>query len=259
METLCICKFRILKGTLMYVPRTRLESIGIKRGLPMIFVHTPKCGGSFVATAIGNHRERHCITRRHPTMQGHKTYIEFRNALAALGIDIKDFVTFSVVRNPWSWHVSFYHFVRGLTGRELEDAAVENAIMSKQSFSEYLAWVDDESSPKSEDFPTTHNVCEWVIDESGDIAVDAILRQESLREDFAAMQKKYHIRAKIPQTRVNASEHKDYRSYYTDADIELVARRHARDIELFGYEFSDETQTRTAFNTAEPVPSPLLL
>jgi len=82
----------------MYVPRTRLESLGLKRGLPMIFVHTPKCGGSFVADAIGHRRERHCFTRRHPMLRGHKTYLEYQHAFTTLGIDINKFVTFSVVR-----------------------------------------------------------------------------------------------------------------------------------------------------------------
>jgi len=54
----------------MYMPRTRLEATGLKRGLPMIFVHTPKCGGSYIAHAIGYFRERNCITRRHPSLKG---------------------------------------------------------------------------------------------------------------------------------------------------------------------------------------------
>jgi len=221
----------------MYVPRTRLESLGLKRGLPMIFVHTPKCGGSFIAHAIGRRRERHCFTRRHPLLRGHKTYLEYREAFETLGIDITKYVTFSVVRNPWSWHVSFYHYVRGLTGRNLEDASVENAIMSKLSFSEYLQWVDDPDRPKRDGFPTTRNVSDWVVDETGKIVVDTVMRQETLREDLVRFQEKYSLRLTIPEKRVNTSRHDDYRKYYSSADVDLVRRRHKQDIELFGYDF----------------------
>ena len=33
------------------------------------------------------------------------------------------------------------------------------------------------------------------------------------------------------------SENKDYRSYYSDEMREIIARRYAKDIALFGYEF----------------------
>jgi len=222
----------------MYLPRTRMERLGLKRGLPMIFIHTPKCGGSFVADAIGHRRERHCFTRRHPALRGHKTYLEYRQAFETLGININRFETFSVVRNPWAWHVSFYHYVRGLSGRNLEKAAAENAILSKQSFSDYLARVDNPEISDGIEFPTTRNVSDWVTDENGKIVVDTILRQENLRSEIERFQKKYSLQLAIPSAPINTSKHKDYRSYYSSADVDLVRRRHARDIELFGYDFN---------------------
>lgn len=223
----------------MHLPRTFLESTGLKRGLPAIFVHTPKCGGSFIAEGIGRRRERHCFTRRHPLLKGHKTWLEYRELFPQTGRDLGDFMTFSVVRNPWAWHVSIYHYVRQLTGRYREIFAEEHDELNRISFPDYLAWIDDPTRSKIgllED--STRNVSDWVVDETGKIAVDFVMRQETMEADFARFIAQYGLRLTIPGTRVNESKHADFRTYYNDRDAELVERRHQQDIRLFGYSFA---------------------
>lgn len=220
----------------MYLPQTYLQSISLARGLPAIFVHTPKCGGSFVAAGIGRKRERHCFTRRYPLLKGHKTWMEYRELFPKFGLDIADFVTFSVVRNPWAWHVSFYHYVRQLVGRNREKAAELHARLNTMSFTEYLAWVDQPGTTENE-IASVNDVCHWIVDGEGRIAVDVVMRQERLEQDFSDFIRRYGLRLQIPAGRVNESRHADYRSYYTDCDADLVARRHHRDVVLFGYSF----------------------
>ena len=222
----------------MYLPRTFLESTGLKRGLPAIFVHTPKCGGSFIAEGIGRRRERHCFTRRHPLLKGHKMWTEYRDLFPRLGRDIHDYMTFSVVRNPWDWHVSFFHYIRQMTGRYREIFAEEHAELNRISFAEYLAWIDDPDRPKPGWLDeATRNVCEWVVDEAGEIAVDVMMRQEKLEADFQDFIDAYGLRLQVPKARVNTSVHKDFRTYYSDPEVEIVARRHVHDVALFGYSF----------------------
>lgn len=222
----------------MYLPRTFLESTGLKRGLPAVFVHTPKCGGSFIAEGLGRRRERRCFTRKHPLLKGHLMWTEYRDLFPKTGRDISDYMTFSVVRNPWDWHVSIYHYVRQLTGRYREIYADEHAELNRMSFSEYTAMVDDPERNKIGWMDqATRNVADWVIDESGEIKVDFILRQEQMERDFERFIDTYALQLKIPTKRVNASKHKDYRSYYSDKDAEIIARRHTRDVALFGYTF----------------------
>ena len=52
------------------------------------------------------------------------------------------------------------------------------------------------------------NVCDWVIDDKGEIAVDFILRQENLDEDLLRFQDVYEILLNIPKKPVNTSKHK---------------------------------------------------
>jgi len=221
----------------MYLPRTFLQSTGLKRGLAAVFVHTPKCGGSFISEGIGYKRERHCFTRRHPLLKGHRTWVEYRDLFPELGLDIHDYMTFSVVRNPWAWHVSYFHYIRQLSGRNRQKFASEHAVLNRMSFADYLRWIDDPDSPKGEMQDATRNVSDWVVDETGTIVVDFVMRQESLEADFARFISQYGLRLAVPTKRVNASAHQDYRSYYRAGDVDIVARRHTRDVALFGYAF----------------------
>jgi len=41
----------------------------------------------------------------------------------------------------------------------------------------------------------------------------------------------------IPLHHLNKFDHKDYRTYYTDKDVEKVYNMYKRDIEYFSYEF----------------------
>jgi len=220
----------------MYLPRNKLEQVGLKRGLPMIFVHTPKCGGSYIAHAIGSRRERKCFTRKHPRLSGHKTYMEYKTAMASLDMDIGDYVTFSVIRDPWSWHVSLYHYVKGLTGVDQRKNVDLHALMNRLSFSEYLMWLNDLPDAFRDSY-NAKNVCDWVVDTDGSIAVDFLLRQENLDADLRRFQDEYHILLKIPDKPVNTSKHRAYQKYYAPAEVDFIAKRHKRDIDLFGYCF----------------------
>jgi hypothetical protein len=219
------------------LPQSIYDQIGFGRGLPAIFVHTPKCGGSFIAEGIGYKRERHCFTRRYPLLKGHKTFLEYREIFPKFGLNIDNFLTFSVVRNPWSWHVSFYHYVRQLEGRNREKAERNHRLLNRVSFSEYLDWIDSPEALSRNEIASVHNVCDWVVDETGKVAVDVVMRQECLEADFQKFIEEYGLRLSVPKKRVNASKHDDYRTYYSDNDAEVVGRRHARDIELFKYSF----------------------
>jgi hypothetical protein len=38
----------------------------------------------------------------------------------------------------------------------------------------------------------------------------------------------------------NVTQHDDYRKYFSDEDVQLVAKHWAREIELFDYSFADD-------------------
>jgi hypothetical protein len=77
----------------------------------------------------------------------------------------------------------------------------------------------------------------YVIDAEGKLLVDEILPFESLNSAFCDMYERRH--GKRPKLRkANASaDRSDYRTFYDDAGIEIIANAYRRDIERFGYRF----------------------
>ena len=61
-----------------------------------------------------------------------------------------------------------------------------------------------------------------------------VLRQEKLAEDFKQIQDIFDCQ--IPLSVENISPHEYYRDYYDAETRDIVARWHARDIEMFGYD-----------------------
>ncbi|MGV4792992.1 sulfotransferase family 2 domain-containing protein [Rhizobium sp. F40D2] len=222
----------------MKIQRNFIESLSPRLGLKMIFIHTPKCGGSFVEKAFGERRFA-CPSIQWEEARGHRTYLEYRDIFSGRGQDLHDYVLFTVVRNPWDWHLSWYNYVSKDTDAKASGMAVEHRQIKDLSFSDYLKWLDDVDAERSKDDYMRKQVSDWIIDENGTLAIENVLRQEQLEDDLKLLRAKYRLRLNIAfGERVNSSrETEDYRLAYTDEDAERIAHRHARDVDLFGYEF----------------------
>lgn len=122
--------------------------------------------------------------------------------------------TFVSIRNPWDRLVSGYYYYR--KRRKLQDLTFEQFVLRRDWHSLNKA--------QSEYF------------ESKD--VQTIIRLENIHEDFKPIQDLFN-RSHKPLPRENRSTRdNDYRQYYINNEmIETVARRHAADIQRFGYKF----------------------
>lgn len=133
-----------------------------------------------------------------------------------VGEDIwNSYYKFCFVRNPWDRAVSRYYW-------NIEKSKKVNTI--------------DESLRKSDpdaNFPI------YTID--GEVAVDFVGKFETLMDDFSAICERLNIPFDgwLPKTK--AKSRKDKRHYseiLTPDQIELIRRKCAKEIELFGYQFS---------------------
>jgi Sulfotransferase family len=220
------------------VPRNLFEAAFPNAGLKMIFIHTPKCGGSFVNNAFGK-RFKNCSTKRWKEAKGHRTYLEYRDIFRNRGESIHDYVLFAVVRNPWDWHLSWYNYVSKDIGGKKSGMLIEHEQIRNFTFSEYLKWLEDAKQPRSKDDYARRQMSDWLIDDDGHLAVKHILRQERLERDLLDFKALFGLRINVKLgRRINASrDAHDYRSAYSTAEADMIARRHARDIALLRYVF----------------------
>lgn len=220
----------------MYVPRNLREAIQPARGMKMVFIHTPKCGGSFLAGTFGR-RFRKCPTLTWPEAAGHLTLAEYRSVFAGRGESLTDYYTFSVVRNPWAWHVSWFTYIRADRGGRKSGHRIEAELFAGMSFADYVDWLEDPDAPRSRQGYIVRQMSDWFVDEGGAVAVDRVLRQEHLREDLGRMIRELGLFLRPPLFDRNVSSREDYRRFYTDREVERIGARHGRDIALFGYGF----------------------
>ena len=76
---------------------------------------------------------------------------------------------------------------------------------------------------------------EWINDENGAVVVNEIIYFENLNGDFNNVLQKIGKNTSLPH--VKKSNHKNYKQYYDQATIDIVAAHFAPDLEMFNYSF----------------------
>ena len=213
-------------------------------GRQITFFHIPKTGGSTVLYGIfsnglvhldsqflesrfftGDRRLRFNAWHFNDGSKGNnndsKYYDHFPyRAAKKLGYLVNDY-SMAFVRNPWQRCVSAY-----LQSRRLQE-------IKPISFAEWLETVNKDT----DDYwgPTKLKAqCEYLIDEQGKVAVNKIYKVEDVDifEVFSGL-----LGKRLFGENVNVAPTYNYRSFYTDALIEKVAKIYAADIGLFGYSY----------------------
>ena len=175
-----------------------------------IFVAVPKTGSSTINSILAGH-----------TPKPHLDIMEIKESVSD---DIfSEYFKFGFVRNPWDRAVSLYHRQEGI---QLRDR------MSFEEFIDYHNYATDTCIHPTQ---KKHQL-DFFTNKSGNVIVDFIGRFENLQQDFNVICDKIGIPIQeLPH--VNKSQHKHYIEYYTEKTRQIVAKKYAKDIEYFGYEF----------------------
>jgi len=139
---------------------------------------------------------------------------------------------FSIVRNPWDWLVSLYHFhyrktLSTTNTSVLSGAATNEKIQRFQSWATAICRIAMNRPKRGATYYLTGG--------EGEIIVDYVARYENLAVEFSKICSQVGISAVLPH--INSSKHVHYRDYYDAALAGLVATTYERDIESFGYSF----------------------
>jgi len=202
-----------------------------------LFIHIGKAAGTSIQRALQPYApaQTHNPFKRYPVVLGPLCrigglyrFVEFREHVKARTVRrclppavYARLFKFAFVRNPWDVLVSRYAYLLQTT-----EHPRHKLVKSMTDFSEYLQWEIRRGKQYQ------HH---WVTDATGILIVEFIGHYENLHEDFSEVCRRIGVKAELP--RVNISSHPDYRTHYTPATRDLVARAFARDIEMFGYEF----------------------
>lgn len=158
----------------------------------------------------------------------------------SLDSDYVDFFIFGFVRNPWDRLVSWYNMT---LNRGPINSFHKYTLENSRNFSEFIRCLNVIEEQHEGNIPNLKyykslkfNQVEYLSDSNGKLRANFIGRFESLKDDMNELSQLLNIPFK-PLRKINNFPHKDYRTYYNDADIEWVANTYNCDIDYFNYSF----------------------
>lgn len=197
------------------------------KGKKILFIHIPKTGGSTIGSILTPYNMNVVEIIGH---QSYKDCIKF----------VKPDKVFTVVRNPWDWRSSWYHYLKqdktGIeSGHEFESIQV-----STQNFNEHIKWLlntDKDNFTNSNYHGENYKL--FIKSQSSYIDgcdnVD-ILRFENLENDFESFMLSIGLEVKL-NLHVNRSQYKNYKENYNLESINFVKELYDIDITRFDYEY----------------------
>ena len=202
------------------------------------FAHIPKAGGEFLQDVIRAHFP---IVQ---AIEGNASHTPIDGVL-----EEKRFQpVFALVRNPWSWYVSWYTFCKGLgDNQQFNDNYEPGPDSFKCTISNLLR--PNHSNPDVNAFMRERNIGLLamhrfhVLCMGVDIYDSTCGRMEHLAEDFVRFLDERNISfpnslmADLKGPATNTTEHDHYASFYDDELRALVADKEQGIIEAFGYRF----------------------
>jgi hypothetical protein len=158
---------------------------------------------------------------------------ELINAIGRKTFD--SYYSFAIVRNPWDWQVSLYHYMR-----TSEDHHQHEFAKSFANFDEYIRWRCAEEVRFQKDF---------IYSAEGELLVDFVGKFENIEDDFKTICSRIGVQALLPK--LNVSNTKPYQEFYSEETRELVRSTFDADIKLFGYDFEPSSFMQHSLTSAE--------
>jgi hypothetical protein len=219
-----------------------------------VFIHVRKTGGKFIKQVCREHLPEDWFVPH--AGDDHVGIRQIPDEYAHLPV-------FAVIRNPWDWYVSWYHFTRQRErwaadydeGSEWRWAFDLGHASFKQATSALCGEPvekppEDAKEPewitkaRSHDWDLYSHWCHIVFQEGPGTGRIDVGRYERLSEDFLGFLERHAVpvpgdfaRALTTSERVNPSEHGPYRDYYDPELRDLVAYKCRGIIETYGYTF----------------------
>lgn len=154
-----------------------------------------------------------------------------------------DYFSFSFVRNPWSRALSCYHskIENAAIGKQARIHSLYKGLTPDMSFEDFVRWLGSDEG--RDEIADRHWISQhlFLTNDAGEMICDYVGKYESLNDDWASICEKLGVgELSLPHKGWNSSAKSgltDYRKHYTEETRAIIAKRYARDIELFGYEF----------------------
>lgn len=209
-----------------------------------VFLHIPKTGGNFLTQVCAAHLPGDYVVRHQ---------IHDHAGAAAIPEEYRHLPRFALIRNPWDWYVSWYHFLKEvskdppvfwfpISDSGQADFGTTIANLCEARFNGVATRVAKLLTERDVGLLTLHY--QEILGSSLREKRVSVGRVESLREDFLEFLEVNDIPVPIrfvnavrEMSRTNVSEHGPYREYYTEELASLIRHKDREIIATYGYEY----------------------
>lgn len=221
------------------------------------YLHIPKTGGTYLAQREGSAKPvlspvkylGHKYIAKNPNTQNPlyqvPPYDWPQNII--LQKEAQKMNIFSTVRNLYDWFVSYWYHAGGAYSKYYRFAKDSHYDYphAKKGFEYLLKTIAN----RDDKWPNRRFVFLQLFDEQGSLAVEWINRSKTLDSDLKeyARYNDLKYRPKKKQRVGRKGKDRDYRRFYDDKLVDLVASTYAREIKLFGFKFEGIDQPEKAF------------
>lgn len=199
-----------------------------------IFFHIFKCAGNSMRKILKTSEdERLCGEYQ----SGHSLPRDMRVALYEIGKRnvFDDYFKFTIVRNPFDWLLSTYHYIRAYPNHNYHNDVIR---MSLIEFIQFYVDVMMLNRGRKLGQNKCTTLLDFITDENGKVIVDFFGKFENLDADMKIIYEKVGIEYReLPFINVNPTRDVNYRTRYDAKGRELVEKHFAKDLEYFNYKF----------------------
>ncbi|MDB2311072.1 sulfotransferase family protein [Opitutales bacterium] len=196
-----------------------------------VFIHIPKNGGTALWKTLGDYNP-YIDTKKHRPDERFVGHLTYRETEVLFPPD-EPLSFFCITRNPWARAVSYYHFIKQVSRKRHGAQTLYKLLKKGMSFDDFIIHITQSGQIRFK------SQMDYMIDAKADLAIDDVLRLESIQSDLNNLLIKNDCPT-LPAEKHNSSEHAHYTDYFTsDTSIQLVAEYEAGVIDLCNYQFGE--------------------
>ena len=198
-----------------------------------LFIHRGKTGGNSISEALlpfsddekvlkphSDGIDRFDIENKEYSIKKHEGYCDIEKKIP--DEIFRNLFKFTTIRNPFDRLISAYFSPHRVINKKIEQEIFNRDQFINELFPK-IRTLREQAFPDNQSQNKHDNVY--------------LIRFENLQEDFSQLVKKIGISENISLNHRNKSSRLQYQNYYDKELIDMVADKHAEEIELGGYQF----------------------
>lgn len=209
----------------------------------ILFVHLPRTGGTFISQYT---RSRLTRLRKQFNYYGHE-YGAKKHQPASSIINPQDYYLFGLIRNPFDWYVSRYHYFidkpkKGLKTPEDEISKNSDAGLVGEDFKNKFTFKEHikmglTSTPNF----WLSNLHDYMFHKDGKNIMNHIGKFENMNDELNFVLKENGLEPRVELKDYwgykNASDRQDYHDYYDEELINIIMEKDKKIFEIYGYKY----------------------